>query len=426
MRILVVGGGGREHALVWKLASCPNVTHVIAAPGNPGIASTAKIFDVAADDVSGLVSLAKSEKIDLVVIGPEVALALGLADELRAVGIAAFGPSQAAAQLESSKAFSKNFMARHNIPTAKYGVFEDSEAALEFLKTLSAPYVLKASGLAAGKGVVIAPDFESAQSEVKEMLSGKFGDASKELVIEEFMHGEEASFFVLCNQHSVIPLPVCQDHKRAFDSDLGPNTGGMGAFAPTSLVDAKLEKEIISKIVEPTLAGLRAENIPFNGVLYVGLMIENEKARVVEYNCRFGDPECQILMQFIGDDFAQCLMDIANEKPAKLAGWPQNQSSVTIVMAANGYPAEFIRNGEIMGIGAAESGGNAKVFHSGTKLGEDGSLRANGGRVLNITASAPSLKAATEQAYKAIDKINAPSLFYRSDIGAKELTRLTN
>lgn len=423
---MVVGGGGREHALAWKLASCPNVTHVIAAPGNPGIASIAKIFDVAADDVGGLVLLAKSEKIDLVVIGPEAALALGLADELRAVGIAAFGPGQAAAQLESSKAFSKNFMARHNIPTAKYGVFEDSDKALAFLKTLSPPYVLKASGLAAGKGVVIAPDFESAQSEVKEMLSGKFGDASKELVIEEFMHGEEASFFVLCNTETMHTLPVCQDHKRAFDNDEGPNTGGMGAYCPTSLVDMAMQNTIISTIVYPTLMGMEAENNPYSGVLYVGLMITKEGPKVVEYNCRFGDPECQILMQYMGDDFAQCLMDLATGKYAKLEQLPQEQSSVVIVMAANGYPAEFIKNGEITGIGAAESGGNAKVFHSGTKLGEDGSLRANGGRVLNVTASAPSLKMAIEQAYKAIDKINAPSLFYRSDIGAKELARITN
>ncbi|KAF0186893.1 MAG: phosphoribosylamine--glycine ligase [Hyphomonadaceae bacterium] len=423
---MVVGGGGREHALVWKLASCPNVTHIIAAPGNPGIASIAKIFDIAADDILGLVNLAKCEKIDLVVIGPEVALALGLADKLRAIGIATFGPSKAAAQLESSKAFAKDFMARHNIPTAKYGVFEEYEPAIAFLKALSPPYVLKASGLAAGKGVVIAPDFETAQTEVKEMLSGKFGDASKELVIEEFMQGEEASFFVLCNQQSAIPLPICQDHKRAFDNDLGPNTGGMGAFAPTSLVDEKLEKDIISKIIEPTLRGLKDDKIPFNGVLYVGLMIENGQARVVEYNCRFGDPECQILMQFIGDDFAQCLMDIATEKPAKLAQWPQSKSSVTIVLAANGYPGEYIKNGEIFGIGAAESGGNAKVFHSGTKLCDDGGLCANGGRVLNVTASASNLKLAIDQAYKAIEKINAPSLFYRTDIGAKELKRTPN
>jgi len=423
MRVMVVGGGGREHALAWKLSNCELVTYLIAAPGNPGIASVAKIFDIASEDISRLVQLAKDEAIDLVVIGPEVPLSLGLADDLRAIGIAAFGPSQKAAQLESSKAFAKDFMARHKIPTAKYGVFDNIEAAHAFLDGLPAPYVLKASGLAAGKGVIIATDLASAKEEAAAMLEGKFAEASRELVIEEFMSGEEASFFVLCNQGTIIPLPVCQDHKRAFDNDLGPNTGGMGAFAPTSLIDEKLQEKIISEIIVPTLEGLKSENIPFIGVLYVGLMVENGNARVVEYNCRFGDPECQILMQFVGDDFAQCLMDIATGKPAKLKPWPKGQSSVSVVMAANGYPGEYVRNGEIMGIGAAESGGAAKVFHSGTKLGEDGTLRANGGRVLNVTSTAPELKLAIEWAYKAIEKINAPSLFYRSDIGAKEIEK---
>lgn len=423
MRVLVVGSGGREHALAWKLSQCPNVTQIIAAPGNPGIAAKARNFDVAADDVTGLVKLAQDENIDLVVVGPEVALSLGLADELRKIGIPTFGPSQAAAQLESSKAFSKDFMKRNNIPTASYGVFTEAEPAKNFLKTLSAPFVLKASGLAAGKGVVIAPDLETANTEIDEMLSGKFGDASSELVIEEFMHGEEASFFVICNEKSAIALPVCQDHKRAFDNDEGPNTGGMGAYAPTSLINPELQKTIMDKIAMPTILGMANEGNPYNGVLYIGLMITKDGPKVVEYNCRFGDPECQILMQFMGDDFADCLMAIAKGEKAILKQWEAGLCAATVVMASNGYPDAYVKNGEISGIGAAESGGKVKIFHAGTKLSDDGKLVTSGGRVLNVTSCAPDLKTALENIYGAIDKLNAPTLFYRKDIGAKELNR---
>ncbi len=420
MRVLLIGSGGREHALAWKISQSKNLETLIAAPGNPGIAEYAKLYPIAVDDIEGIINLAKSEKIDLVVVGPEIPLSMGLADRLRFLNIPVFGPSKNAAQLESSKAFSKDFMARNNVPTAAYGVFTKENEAIEFLKTLKAPYVLKASGLAAGKGVIIAEDLETAIIETKEMLSGKFGDASSELVIEEFMHGEEASFFVLCNDKTAISLPVCQDHKRAFDDDKGPNTGGMGAYAPTSLVNEEIHKTVMDTIVMPTLNGMATEGNPYNGVLYVGLMIENGNPRVVEYNCRFGDPECQILMQFLGDDFLDCLYAIAKNEPAKLS-INSNQAAITIVMAANGYPDAYEKNGSIENIALAEENG-VKVFHAGTKL--DGEkLLANGGRVLNVTAIGKDFKTVLANAYDAIKHIKAPSLFYRNDIGKKELNR---
>lgn len=420
MKILVVGSGGREHSLVSALN---NNNEIICAPGNPGISQIAKCFAIKADDIAGLVKLAQNEKVDLVVIGPEIPLSLGLADELRNLNIPAFGPSKMAAQLESSKAFSKDFMARNNIPTAKYGVFKNSEDAIEFLMTLSPPYVLKASGLAAGKGVIIAPNLIEAIEEVEAMLGGKFGDASSELVIEEFMQGEEASFFVICNSKSKIYLPICQDHKRAFDNDEGPNTGGMGAYAPTSLVNDIVLQKIINEIAIPSIEGMKKENNPYNGVLYIGLMIDNNVPRVVEYNCRFGDPECQILMQFMGDDFAQCLYDIATEEAANLIFKSEVKSAAIVVMAANGYPDEYEKFGAINNIEMALNRNKAKIFHAGTIIDDNGQLRANGGRVLNIVGCGDNLQNSLNIAYEAIEIIDAPSLFYRKDIGQKELRR---
>lgn len=420
MKILVVGSGGREHSLV---AALSENNEIICAPGNVGIAQIAKCFPIKVDDILGLVKLSQSEKVDLVVIGPEIPLSLGLADELRKLNIPAFGPNQSAAQLEASKAFSKDFMARHNIPTAKYGIFKNAEAATEFLMTLSPPYVLKASGLAAGKGVVIAPNLIEAIEEVEAMLSGKFGEASNELVIEEFMQGEEASFFVICNSQSKIYLPICQDHKRAFDNDEGPNTGGMGAYAPTKLVNEIVLQKIIDEIAIPSIEGMKAENNPYNGILYIGLMIENNIPRVVEYNCRFGDPECQILMQFLGNDFAQCLYDIACEKPASLQLKDEVKSAAIVVMAARGYPDEYEKLGKIDNLEAACQNANAFIYHAGTIKDDKGQLRANGGRVLNIVACGDNLQNSLNKIYNAIDIIDAPSLFYRKDIGQKELLR---
>lgn len=422
MRVLVIGNGGREHALAWRIASNKGVEFLASTPSSPAIMEFAKCFDIKVDDIDGIVKLAKYEKFDLAVIGPEIPLSLGLADELRKINIAVFGPSKAAAMLEASKAFSKDFMARHNIPTAKYGVFRNIEDASAFLMGLSPPYVIKASGLAAGKGVVIAQNLPEALETIDEMLDGKFGDASSEIVIEEFMDGEEASFFVLCNSKSAIPLPVCQDHKRAFDNDEGPNTGGMGAYAPTRLIDEKLHNQVMEKIVNPTLEGLKAEGTPYNGVLYVGLMVKDGSARVVEYNCRFGDPECQILMQFMGDDFAHCLKAIANEEIAELSLNPNINSAATIVMAAIGYPGEYEKGTPIDGLNNAEEMG-VKVFHAGTKIDEYGKLVSNGGRVLNVTSCGESLGIALEKAYSAINQIKAPGLFCRKDIGQKEIKR---
>jgi phosphoribosylamine---glycine ligase len=422
MRILVVGGGGREHALVWKLSADADVTALFCAPGNPGIAAICPCHPVAADDVAGLVELAGSLTVDLVVVGPEVPLSLGLADRLTEAGIATFGPSQAAARLESSKAFSKDFMARHSVPTARYGNFTELASASAFLDTLQPPFVLKASGLAAGKGVVIAVTREEADQELAEMLHGRFGAASSEVVIEEFMPGEEASVFAICDGTRFVTLPVCQDHKRAFDGDQGPNTGGMGAYAPAALVDPAMLAQIESSIIAPTLAGMAAEGNRFTGVLFVGIMVTPEGPKVVEYNCRFGDPECEVLMPLLGDGFARGLKSAAEGRlDADAFTWFAGKAAVTVIMAAEGYPGAVKRGSPIQLKPAGDA--STVIFHAGTALDETGALVASGGRVLAVTGVADGFAAARTQAYAEIATIEAPGLFFRSDIGWRELAR---
>ena len=423
MNILLIGSGGREHALAWKMAQSPLVDVVHCAPGNPGMDQIGPCFDVAADDVDGLVKLALQIEPDLVVIGPEAPLALGLSDILRARGFDVFGPSQKAAQLEASKAFSKARMTKYGVPTAAYGEFTEAAPAKAFLRKMSAPYVLKADGLAAGKGVVIAETLEEADAEIEEMLSGKFGSASATLVIEEFMHGEEASVFVITDGEGAIFLPAAQDHKRVGDGDTGPNTGGMGAYSPARVLTPELEALAISQIVGPTVKAMADEGNPYSGVLYAGLMLTEQGPKLIEYNARFGDPECQVLMMRLESDLVELLLACADNKlssiePPRFSG----DVAMTVVMAAEGYPGTPKKGGRIDHIPAAEAGG-AKVFHAGTALSADGVLTATGGRVLNVTAKGPSVKAARDAAYAAVDAISFAQGFCRRDIGWREIER---
>jgi phosphoribosylamine--glycine ligase len=423
MKILIVGGGGREHALAWRLKQSPRVTDIVVAPGNPGIATLARCENVAADNIEELVALAKLERPHLVIVGPEVPLVAGLADKLRAVDIPVFGPSARAAILEGSKGFSKDFMAKYGIPTAAYGRFTDPAKAKAFLDTFKPPYVLKADGLAAGKGVVIAQTRAEAEAEIDDMLSGKFGAASASLVVEEFMAGEEASFFALCDGETAVPLAGAQDHKRVGDGDTGPNTGGMGAYSPAPILDRGMQQRVMDEIVVPTVRGMAAEGRPYRGVLFVGLMIERGRPRVVEYNCRFGDPECQVIMVRLKDDPLPQLLACAT---GGLAGCARLERfadpAVAVVMAGAGYPGEPKKGGVIRGLDEAGEVPGVTVFHAGTaKKGED--IIANGGRVLNVTATAPTLKEAVARAYEAVDRIDWPDGFCRRDIAWRALAR---
>jgi phosphoribosylamine--glycine ligase len=423
MKILIVGGGGREHALAWRLRQSPRVTDIVAAPGNPGIAALARCENVAADNLEGLVALAKLERPHLVIVGPEVPLVAGLADKLRAIDIPVFGPSARAAILEGSKGFSKDFMAKYGIPTAAYGRFTDPAKAKAFLDTFKPPYVLKADGLAAGKGVVIAETRANAEAEIDAMLSGKFGSASSSLVVEEFMSGEEASFFALCDGETAVPLAGAQDHKRVGDGDIGPNTGGMGAYSPAPILDLGMQQRVMDEIVTPTVRGMAAEGRPYRGVLFVGLMIDRGLPRVVEYNCRFGDPECQVIMARLKDDPLPQFLACAT---GGLAGCARLERfadpAVTVVMAGAGYPGEPRKGGVIRGLEEAAKVPGVTVFHAGTaKKGDD--IVANGGRVLNVTATAPTLREAVARAYEAVDRIDWPDGFCRRDIGWRALAR---
>lgn len=428
MNILVIGSGGREHALAWKINQSPLVDEVWSAPGNPGMHEIGPCFDVKATDVEGLCKLVGQLEPDLVVIGPEQPLADGLADRIQAMGFDAFGPSAAAARIEASKGFSKDLMAKYNVPTARYRRITNKADAAAFLDTLTAPYVLKADGLAAGKGVVIAGNREQADIAVASMLAGEFGDASAEVVIEEFMHGEEASVFAITDGENVVILPAAQDHKRAYDGDEGPNTGGMGAYAPAPVMTDELMDVARETIIMPTLAGMQAEGCPFQGVLYVGLMITDEGPKVVEYNCRFGDPECQVLMTGLVGDIVPLLLASATggysardfEKLAPGGGF---NPAATVVMATNGYPGSYEKGSKLEGLTTANRLEGVKVFHAGTDVDDSGQFIAVGGRVLNVTASGPDLETAFKRAYSGVNAIDWPGGFYRSDIGWRVRTK---
>lgn len=424
MRILLIGSGGREHALAWKLSQSEQVTDVTVAPGNAGIAAIANVVDVKADDISGLIALAQSGAYDLVVVGPEQPLALGLVDALTLRDIKVFGPTQAAAQLESSKAFTKDLCDRYNIPTAKYGVFTDVAEAKAYLKTMDAPYVLKADGLAAGKGVVIPETLVDAETELDEFFSGKFGEASTTVVIEEFMRGSEASFFAICDGTTALPLIAAQDHKRAHDGDTGPNTGGMGAYSPALVFTDEVFAQTMDRIIQPTIDGMAEDGTPFTGILFAGLMITDEGPKLIEYNVRFGDPECQVVMRRMQSDLVELL--IAAEAGTLNTVTPPawfTDPVVNVVLAAKGYPGSYKKGTIINGVDAANARDDVVVFHAGTRRGRNcGKLKANGGRVLNVTASGDTLKEAVDLAYSVIrDDIKWSDKQFRTDIAHQAL-----
>ena len=421
MKVLLIGSGGREHALAWKINQSPLCDQLICAPGNAGICEIADCVDIKADDVVGLVDFALKEAVNFVVVGPEVPLALGLVDDLLKQGIAVFGPTEDAAMLETSKAFTKDFCTRHDIPTAKYDVFTNVEDAKVYLDGMTAPYVIKADGLAAGKGVVIAETKDEAETELDAFFSGKFGNAGDCVLIEEFMTGHEISFFALADGKTVLPLMAAQDHKRAYDGDKGPNTGGMGAYSPVPGFDD--ERRIMDEILIPTIRGMIAEGAPFTGVLFAGLMMTTEGPKLIEYNVRFGDPECQVLMRRLETDLLAMMIAAAKGKLADvgLVEWSQN-AVVNVVVAAKGYPGSYAKGETIKGVEAANLMDGVQVFHAGTTRGEDGALLSAGGRVLNITAEGKTVAQAVKRAYAAIDEaINWPGGFVRRDIAKQAL-----
>ncbi|GBF58483.1 phosphoribosylamine-glycine ligase [Candidatus Phycosocius bacilliformis] len=422
MRVMLVGSGGREHALALALHNSPSVRFLMVTPANPGISGVTRVASVAADDIPGLVSLAQLERIDLVVVGPEVALAAGLADALALRGIACFGPTRAAAQLESSKAFTKTLCEAKNIPTARFAAFDNTEAALAHLTKVRPPYVIKADGLAAGKGVVIAQTLQEARETIQEMADGRFGPAGNRLVIEEFMTGEEVSFFALCDGHKAIYFGSAQDHKRAFDGERGPNTGGMGAYSPTRHATPAFIDDIMTRFIEPTVAAMAQLGTPFCGVLYAGLMLTPTGPKLVEYNARFGDPECQVLMARFEGDLAAILMACARGQIDTAPSFKlSEQTAALVVLAAQGYPEDPITGSEIRGEAGASAIPNGVLLHAGTRRDGDGKLRSAGGRVLNAIGVGPDLASAVETAYRVVDAIVWPMGFHRRDIGWREL-----
>lgn len=420
MKVLLVGGGGREHALGWKIAQSPLLTRLLVAPGNPGLKSLGERLAIAAADVDAIVSAARARSVDLVVVGPEAPLALGVADRLAAAGIPCFGPGQSAARLESSKAFMKETAARAGAPTAAFGRFRDINEAKAFLARLSPPFVVKADGLAAGKGVVIAETLREAEAAARDMLGGSLGPAGAEIVIEEFMAGEEASYFVLTDGETVLPLAAAQDHKRAFDGDKGPNTGGMGAYSPAPAFTKKTEEESLSRIIQPVLREMRAMGAPYAGVLFAGLMIDAAGPRLVEFNARFGDPECQALMRRLKSDLLPALHAAATGRLHEIALEWSPEASAVVVMAADGYPGAHRRGGEIQGVERANALPGVVVFHAGTEE-KDGRLHASGGRVLSVSATGATLPEAVRRAYAGVDAIDWPGGFCRRDIGWRAL-----
>ena len=413
MRVLLIGAGGREHALAWKLAKSPMLTRLYCAPGNPGIAKVAECVAVDVADHKAVIAFCKSHNVDFVVVGPEAPLVAGLVDDLAAAGIKAFGPSKFAAQLEGSKGFTKDICRAHRIPTAAYERFEAEAPALAYLHKMGAPIVIKADGLAAGKGVTVAMTLAEAEAAVREIFAGRFGGAS--CVIEEFLEGEEASFFVLSDGENILPLTTAQDHKRVGDGDTGPNTGGMGAYSPAPCMTDALIAETIEKIIKPTIAALNAQGHPYRGVLYAGLMLTKQGPKLIEYNARFGDPETQVLMMRMESDLLPFLLVCAEGTLAQQQVIWKKEAALTVVLASRGYPGDFTKGNPIKGL-AQDFGAGVEVFHAGTTL-KDGQLVSNGGRVLNVTALGASVKHAQTNAYAAVDKINFPQGFCRRDIG---------
>lgn len=422
MNILVVGSGGREHALCWAIAASPLTDTLYCAPGNAGIAQVATCLDIAAGDIEGIVDACNTHDIDFVVIGPEGPLVAGLADALIADGIKVFGPTRAAAALEGSKGFMKDLCAKYGIPTAAYGRFNDATRAKDFIARTGAPIVVKADGLAAGKGVIVAETVSAANAAVDDILGGAFGAAGAEIVIEEFLEGEEASFFALCDGKDVLPLAGAQDHKRVGDGDTGPNTGGMGAYSPAPILDTAMAGRVMAEIIRPTVAAMAAEGRPYQGVFYAGLMIGSDGPKLIEYNVRFGDPETQVLMARLRSDIVPALLACADGQLAHVDLRWKDEAALCVVMAASGYPGPYKKGSVIKGLAEADALDDVTVFHAGTAT-KDGATVATGGRVLGVTALGPDVAAAQARAYAAVDVIDWPGGFCRRDIGWRAVGR---
>jgi phosphoribosylamine---glycine ligase len=419
MNILLIGSGGREHALAWKLAQSPLCDTLFAAPGNPGIGEEAELVELNITDHAAVIAFCAGRDIGLVVVGPEAPLVDGLGDALREAGIPVFGPNQRAAQLEGSKGFTKDLCSAANIPTAAYERYMSKADAIAGLADFKPPYVIKADGLAAGKGVIIAETRDDALAAIEDMFGGGFGDAGASVVIEEFMTGEEASFFALTDGRDVVAFGSAQDHKRVGDGDTGPNTGGMGAYSPALVLTDALQAEVMDRIIRPTVDFMAAQGMPYSGVLFAGLMLTDEGPKLIEYNARFGDPECQVLMTRFTGDLAALMLAVATERLAGAdAPTFSRDAALTVVMAANGYPGTSAKGGAIL----LDAVTGAKVFHAGTAE-RDGQLVANGGRVLNVTATGTNVSEAQKAAYAAVDAIDFPTGFCRRDIGWREVER---
>lgn len=422
MKVLVIGSGGREHALAWKIAASPLVKKLYCAPGNAGIAQEAEIVPLDIGDHAAVISFCKQSGVDLVVVGPEAPLCAGIVDDLEAAGLKAFGPSKRAAQLEGSKGFTKDLCKANNIPTAAYKRFTSAVAAKDYVRTQGAPIVVKADGLAAGKGVVVADTVEQALQAIDMMFGGTLGDAGAEVVVEELLEGEEASFFALCDGTTAIPLASAQDHKRAFDNDQGPNTGGMGAYSPAPVMTDEMVSRTMDEIVLPTLRAMRAMGAPYKGVLFAGLMVTRDGPKLIEYNCRFGDPETQVLMLRLMSDLVPALIAAHDGmlKNFNLRWYPD--SALTVVMASKGYPGDYKKGTVIRGLADAAAIEGVEIFHAGTKA-DGGNILAVGGRVLNVCGMGKTVSEAQARAYAAVDKIDWPEGFCRRDIGRRAIER---
>lgn len=425
MRILLIGGGGREHALAWKLAQSDKVEKIFAAPGNPGIAMLKKCscIDLKLDDLEKVADYAEEESIDLTVVGPEATLVAGIADVFKRRGLPVFGPSKAAAQLEGSKAFSKELMAKYNIPTAFFKICEDMETAKAYVKEKGAPIVVKADGLAAGKGVVVAMTEEEALEAIEEMMGDhKFGNAGARVVLEEYMEGEEASLLAFTDGKTVVPMLAAQDHKRIFDNDQGPNTGGMGTYAPAPVMTDILRLKATERILKPVVAAMAKEGTPYQGCLYAGLMIKDDVIKVVEFNCRFGDPETQVVLPLLESDLAEIMLACATGTLDQADVAWSDKAAVCVVMASGGYPESYETGKVITGLAEADAQENTVVFHAGTKNAADSIVTA-GGRVLGVTAVDDNIRAARDRAYAAVENIKFDGAFYRKDIAWRALKR---
>ena len=421
MKVLVIGGGGREHALVWKIAQSPKVDKIYCAPGNAGIGQLAECVNIKVEDLDGLAEFAKNNDVELTVVGPEVPLTLGVVDRFEQDGLRIFGPAKNAAIIEGSKEFSKEIMVKYGVPTAAYGSFTDEASALAYIDEVGAPIVVKADGLAAGKGVVVAMDVETAKNAVKEIMADQvFGDAGNKVVIEEFLDGEEVSVLAFSDGETVVPMVSAQDHKRAYDNDEGPNTGGMGAYSPAPIYTAEMEKFVVENVLKPTVDGMKKEGRLYKGVLYAGLMVTKDGVKVLEFNARFGDPETQAVLMRLESDLVEVMEAVIDGKLAEQTIKWYDKPAVCVVVAAGGYPKSYRKGDEITGLDDAAV--DAVVFHAGTKL-VDGKIVSNGGRVLGVTAMGEDVKNAIDNAYKAVDKIHFADCFSRRDIGHRAIGR---